>query len=78
MQYHRFRFGLKKNFSVLLCRIFGHRLNEKASYKWCNRCNLCYEECYYPEDYWVESGVVKLKGKEKHDYEVNKIFNKWN
>jgi hypothetical protein len=64
MIYHRLRFGwnpLKEgnNFKVLLCRIFGHRLNEDPSYHWCGRCGLAYEECYFPKNYWEESGIVK-------------------
>jgi hypothetical protein len=60
MIYHHFRFGWlpwKKhnNFKVLLCRIFGHRINENPAHPWCGRCDLAYEECYYPKNYWTES-----------------------
>ena len=60
MQYHSFRFGFVGNFKVLLCRIFGHRLNEDPSFSWCERCNLCYEECYYPKNYFEESGIIDV------------------
>jgi hypothetical protein len=66
MIYHRFRFGWfpwkkRNNFKVLLCKIFGHRLNENPSHPWCERCGLAYEECYYPRDYYTESGICKEK-----------------
>ena len=73
MIYHRYRFGIKGNFKVLLCRIFGHRLNENPAFHWCERCGLYYGECYHPENWVVETGLVKLKGQEKIDYDVEKI-----
>jgi hypothetical protein len=59
MQYHKFRFGLKGNIKVFICRIFGHRINENPAYHWCERCGLAYEECYWPKDYFTESGLIK-------------------
>lgn len=52
MIYHKFRFGLFGNFNVLLCRIFGHRINNHPKYETCERCGLAYSECYYPLDYY--------------------------
>ena len=73
MKYHRYRFGLIGNFKVLLCRIFGHRLNNNPGFHWCGRCGLAYEECYYPEDYWVDSGIVKVPEDEIADYLLERI-----
>lgn len=60
MIYHKFRFGFKANFKVLICRIFGHRINENPAHHWCERCGLAYEEAYHGigEGYWMESGVI--------------------
>jgi hypothetical protein len=52
MKYHKFRFGLKKNIKVLICRIFGHRINDEPGNEWCQRCGLAYEECYHPINYY--------------------------
>lgn len=52
MKYHKLRFGLKKNLKVLICRIFGHRLNENPENHWCERCGLAYEECYFPKKWY--------------------------
>lgn len=64
MNYHRYRFGLRRNFKFFLCRAFGHRLNEKAEHNWCERCGLAYSECYDPQDYYNNklrySWVVRL------------------
>ncbi len=57
MVHHRFRFGLKGNFKVLLCRFFGHRINNKPNHHWCERCGLAYEECYHPDDWHGKSGT---------------------
>ncbi len=54
LKHHRFRFGLIGNLKVLLCRIFGHRVNNDPAGFTCQRCRLAYEEIYYPEDYWKE------------------------
>lgn len=60
MIYHRFRFGFRKNLKVLLCRMVGHRLNEDPKLLSCERCGLAYEEAYYPLDYYVGCGLVKV------------------
>ena len=52
MKYHKFRFRFKKNIKVLICRIFGHRINNNPEFEWCERCGLAYEECYYPKNYY--------------------------
>ncbi len=57
MTHHKFRFGLKGNFKVLLCRIFGHRINDKPNHHRCGRCGLAYEECYHPDDWHGKSGT---------------------
>ncbi len=49
MKYHKFS----------LCKILGHRINENPAHHWCERCKLAYEECYYPKDYYKESGITK-------------------
>jgi hypothetical protein len=54
MNYHKYRFGLKENIKVLLCKIFGHRLNENPTHFWCERCGLSYESCYHPRKYFEE------------------------
>ena len=54
MTYHKYRFGLRENIKVFLCRTFGHRLNENPAHHWCERCKLYYGECYYPEDWLVQ------------------------
>ena len=55
MIYHKLfqikKFGLKQNINIVICRIFGHRINNTPSHQICQRCRLCYEECYYPLDY---------------------------
>ena len=51
VNHHKFRFGIKGNFKVLLCRIFGHKLNSEHEHHWCERCGLAYEEIYYPKNY---------------------------
>ena len=52
MKYHKLRFGLKKNIKIIVCRIFGHRINKNPKHEWCERCGLAYEECYYPLKYY--------------------------
>ena len=59
MQYHKLRFGFLGNLKVLTCRIFGHRLNNSPELLSCGRCGLLYEECYYPENYYVKAGFVQ-------------------
>ena len=54
MQYHNIR-----NIDTLVCRLFGHKLNNNPSNNWCGRCSLSYEEIYHPKNYYVESGIVK-------------------
>lgn len=44
--HHNFRFGVKGNFKVLICRIFGHRANDKLENHWCERCCLSHFEMY--------------------------------
>ena len=73
MQYHRYRLGLKGNIKVWLCKLVGHRINENPADHWCERCGLAYEECYYPDDWWVRSGIVKLTGQEKIDEDLKNI-----
>ena len=75
MKYHKYRFGLIRNFKVFLCKTFGHRLNEDPSHHWCGRCGLCYEECYFPDDYYIESGIVKVPENETGDYLAEKARN---
>ena len=70
MIYHKYRFGLLKNIKVFICKKFGHRINENPAYHWCERCGLAYEECYYPLDYFVQSGLVKVDEKEMAEYLV--------
>lgn len=74
MKYHRFRFGIKGNIKVLICRTFGHRINENPANHWCERCGLAYEECYHHTDYYIESGIIKLNEEEKAEYEVGKML----
>lgn len=60
MRYHKLRFGIKGNIKVILCRIFGHRINNDPRYHWCERFGLAYEECYeHGLNYWSLCGVVK-------------------
>ena len=66
MIYHNYKFGLRGNVSVFLCKLFGHRLNEDPKYAWCERCGLCYEECYYPKNYAEESGIIDVKRFDEH------------
>lgn len=61
MNYHRFRFGIRGNLKVLLCKVFGHRINENPAHPWCERCGLAYTECYHPVDYLTESGRIDMK-----------------
>lgn len=61
MIYHKYRFGLKGNFKVWLCRRFGHRLNENPDHDWCERCSLAYSECYHPIN-WAEIQFKKFQG----------------
>lgn len=58
MIYHRYRFGILKNIKVWFCRTFGHQINDNPSHHWCERCGLAYEECYFPLDYFFESGIL--------------------
>lgn len=73
MKYHGLRFGIWKNVKVLFCRAFGHRINENPANHWCERCNLAYEECYYPLDWWVESGIVTVPDDEAAEYIAEQI-----
>lgn len=79
MKYHKIK--LDSNFfNRLICKIFGHRLNEKPQHKWCERCGLAYSEAYYPDCYYTKSqsevvlemapGVHKL-------YHVKEIGSNW-
>ena len=76
MKYHKYRFGLKSNIKNFICRIFGHRLNENPKFHWCGRCGLAYEECYYPDDFWVDSGIVKVPENEIGEYLLERIKRK--
>jgi hypothetical protein len=67
MIYHRFRFGWRQNLNVLICRIFGHKLNEDSSNSSCGRCGLAYEECYYPRDFYIEAGIIKFEKKDEEE-----------
>lgn len=49
MKHHKFRFGIIGNIKVLICRIFGHRLNDNQHYEWCQRCGLAYSEIYHKQ-----------------------------
>ena len=51
VNHHKFRFGIRGNFRVLICRIFGHKLNSNYEHHWCERCGLAYEEIYHPKNY---------------------------
>lgn len=73
MKYHKYRFGIWKNIKVWFCRTFGHQLNESPKNHWCERCGLAYEECYYPKDWWVESGIVQVSKEEWPEYISNWI-----
>ncbi len=67
MVYHRFRlsyFGIK-NINNIVCKLFGHRLNENPAHHWCERCGLEYGECYKPLDYWTATGIIKTEEAEK-------------
>lgn len=44
--HHNYRFGLKNNFKVFICRLFGHRINDNKKFEWCNRCGLAYFDIY--------------------------------
>ncbi len=77
LMHHRFRFGIMKNLKVLTCRIFGHRINNKPSQHWCERCGLAYEEIYtnIGHGYFKESGIIdkslfKLDGSYKFSVEI--------
>jgi len=81
MIYHRFRFGWRQNLNVLICRIFGHKLNDDPSNLGCGRCGLAYEECYYPRDYFIESGLIKFSIKdqqEKDEYKKREYEREFN
>lgn len=70
--YHRYKFGIKGNIKVLLCRTFGHRLSEDKNYECCHRCGLAYSEIYYNQrntDY-ISKGIKfkVLKDKERKLY----------
>jgi hypothetical protein len=68
MRHHKLRFGLKGNIKVIICRIFGHRINNDPRYHWCERCGLAYEECYECGlDYWSLCGVVKDENVTTHN-----------
>ena len=70
--YHDFRFGLKQNFKVLLCRMVGHQINNDPSAYYCERCGLAYEEIYINKGtYYVEAGIVKLNKEEMKKYREN-------
>ena len=74
--HHRFRFGIKGNFKVLRCRIFGHRVSNDPSLHCCERCGLAYEEIYHriKQGWYWESGILdKDKFKENGQYK-NSIF----
>ena len=50
MRHHKLNFkkyGLKSNINILICKLFGHRLNDNPDHPWCPRCRLCHEEIYY-------------------------------
>lgn len=74
--HHSFRFGLKGNLRVLLCRIVGHRLNNKKDHGWCGRCRLAYEEIYSNSDNDINTisefkNFRKNKGKAEICYKSN-------
>ncbi len=35
----------------IICRLVGHRINQKANYPWCGRCGIAFEEIYGLEFY---------------------------
>lgn len=49
----------KKVLRRLGCVLFGHKVNNNPSHKWCGRCVLAYEELYYPLDYFKANLHVK-------------------
>jgi|GEM_PF-5432901 len=66
MEYHSFKLsrGLRYNIRVFICKIFGHRINDDPSDYTCGRCKLSYEDCYYPKNYYIESGLIDINKKE--------------
>lgn len=77
MNYHKFRFGFIGNIMVLLCRLFGHRLNENPSYHWCERCKLDYSEIYYPIDFLqaTKDAIYTIENKSElaYHYKIGNI-----
>lgn len=53
MKYHNVEItnSLGRNLRIVICRVFGHRINKFPAHHWCDRCNMAYEECYHPLDY---------------------------
>jgi len=37
--------------SVILCRLFGHRINPTLKHTWCGRCGLSFD-VIYGLDFW--------------------------
>lgn len=64
-------FSIKENINILLCKIFGHRINEDPANHWCERCSLPYDRCYQPKDYFAESGLSAIPPVE-HDFKITK------
>jgi len=76
--HHYFRFGVIGNVNVLICRIFGHRVNNNPAHSSCERCGLAYQEIYYKkgEGYFIESGIIDKSlfdkdGNYKYSTEIN-------
>lgn len=61
MKYHNLKLKnpIRRNFKILLCRLFGHRINENPHHPWCNRCGLAYGEAYKPLDWFYMTGITK-------------------
>lgn len=82
MIYHKFRFkSIKENWNVLICKIFGHRINENPAHHWCERCGLAYEEAYYPLYYYKDAGInnpstVYVRMERPNKYPVKGFYDK--
>lgn len=50
MTFHQFTFSRSRHLwfwkGQIICRAFGHRINDDYTKMWCGRCGLAYEEIY--------------------------------
>ncbi len=55
---HKFTFSRARKLffwkGQILCRLFGHRLNDDHRKLWCGRCGLAYEEIYNGLDFYSD------------------------